>query len=295
MIGARALSGLLLASALPLLGGCVAAALPVVAGAVVAKKTVGGSDRKVDPKVAAPPEARVTVFNDGSTPRSGVSTSMGAVRPGALPSPNGAPSPTVAAAAVSPRAVSDGGNAGYSAFVNYALAQAMMPTPGTARRSALVDPATLTSGAKLLDCSAAQPAVLIDLDPGPATFDLADAPLPSPGLAAQLAALRRAGLTVLWSAALPVKDAQRLWTVLQASGLDPDRTDRLLLLRKPEERKQERRLAAARDWCIVAMAGDRPGDFEEALDYLRDPDGPIAQSLKPNFGAGWFISPPPIQ
>lgn len=278
MNGPRALNAALLAALLPLTAGCAAAAIPVVAGAVVAKKTADGPDRKVDPQVAAPPASRVTVFGDGSTPRSGVAGSMGA--PQAMP-PASPPAPT--------------GGGSYQAFTSFALAQAAAPHSATPRQSALVDPATLLAGTKMLTCGDAPLAVVVDLDPGKAAFDLADAPLPATGLARQLAALRQAGLTVLWSASLPVKDAERLWTLLRATGLDPERTDRLLLLRKGNERKQERRLAAAKDWCIVAIAGDRPADFEEALEYLRDPDGPIAQALKPNFDAGWFIAPPPIQ
>lgn len=57
-------------------------------------------------------------------------------------------------------------------------------------------------------------------------------------------------------------------------GLDPERTDRLLLIREPGDRKQVRRQDAARDWCILAMAGGSKGDFEEAFDYLRSERNP---------------------
>ena len=97
-----------------------------------------------------------------------------------------------------------------------------------------------------------------------------------------------------WSASLPVAGAERVYTILQATGLDPQRTDRLLLLKPGQDRKQQRREAAARDWCIVAIAGDRRADFDEAFDYLRDPQGPVAQALESHFGAGWFLAPPPI-
>jgi hypothetical protein len=73
-----------------------------------------------------------------------------------------------------------------------------------------------------------------------------------------------------------------------------DGTDRVLLARKADEAKQARRLSAARDWCFIALAGDRASDFEEAIDYLRDPDGPIARAMDPLRGAGWFIAPNPI-
>jgi predicted secreted acid phosphatase len=143
-------------------------------------------------------------------------------------------------------------------------------------------------------CDKQPPAVLIDLDPDKGTFDLDDPPAAAPGLSEQLAALRAAGIVVLWQASLPAAQSERLYSTLAATGLDLDRTDRLLLLRKTGERKQARRQAAARDWCILAIAGDSKGDFEEAFLYLRDPNGAIAQALGSNLGDGWFLTPQPI-
>jgi hypothetical protein len=183
----------------------------------------------------------------------------------------------------------------YAAFVSFSLNLAPPPPPGTTRRSAIVDQDSITDKPELTDCGDDPPAVMIDLDPGTASFDPADPPLPAPGLAERLAELRAGGLTVLWTASVPVERAQEIWTVLRATGLDPDRTDRLVLPRKAEERKQTRRLAAGREWCIVAIAGDRRSDFDELFDYLRDPDGPIAQALNPALGRGWFLVPTPIE
>ena len=139
-----------------------------------------------------------------------------------------------------------------------------------------------------------KPAVLLDLDPGAAAFDLDDPPSPAPGLAEGLAALRISGLRVLWIAGLPASEAPRLRLLLRATELDPDGGDGLLL-RLGDERKQEMRAAAARDWCIVAIAGDVRADFDEAFDYVRDPHGPLGQVLEAHLGAGWFMTPPPIR
>jgi hypothetical protein len=209
--------------------------------------------------------------------------------PAVLPPPQQSPVP---APTLAPALTQDDP---YAAFVGYALNLAPPPPPGTARRSAMVDQDSITDKPELSDCGANPPAVLIDLDPGTASFDPADPPLPAPYLAERLAELRRGGLTVLWTASVRVERAQEVWTVLRATGLDPDRTDRLVLPRKAQERKQTRRLAAARDWCIVAIAGDRRADFDELFDYLRDPDGPIAQALAPAMGRGWFLVPTPIE
>ena len=200
-------------------------------------------------------------------------------------------SPTPAA---SPAPTSASGATPYAAFARFAIAHAPPLAAGKVRRSALVDQDSITGEPRLADCGEGPPAVVIDLDKGAKPFDLTDPPFPANGLAEQLAAIRAAGVTVLWSASLAVDAAPKLYTVLRASGLDPDRTDRLLLLRSGEERKQLRRFAAARDWCILAVAGDQRGDFDELYDYLRDPSGPIATALEPTFGAGWFLVPPPI-
>ena len=82
--------------------------------------------------------------------------------------------------------------------------------------------------------------------------------------------------------------------MLRATELDPDGSDAILLRRAGTERKQLVRLAAARDWCILAIAGDTRADFDELFDYLRDLDGPVARALEGNVGAGWFLTPLPI-
>jgi hypothetical protein len=179
------------------------------------------------------------------------------------------------------------------AFALYAEAQAALPA-GTARDSVLMDPSSLMTGLRRLPCGDRPPAVVIDLDPDMQTFAPAVAPSPASGLAQAIARLRAAGLTVFWKSALPVARADAVYTVLRAVGLDPDRTDRLLLTRSADDRKEQRLIDAARDWCFVAAAGDRRGDFLEALDYLRNPADPIAAAAEPLFGKGWFLTPPPI-
>jgi hypothetical protein len=279
---------------------------------------------------APPPEQRVAVFAPGTTPRSGLASS--AAYPQAVPTTAAAATPAIvkpeavvvptprarlAPAAAQPKRPANpaagkrrgkqgatlttltqlpppSGEDPYAAFTRYALGKATTPGATKDRLSALVDQTTLTDTPKLAACADQPLAVLVDLDPGAGTFDLDNPPLPAPGLAEKLTALRSAGITVLWSAGLPVASAERLYTILSASGLDPGRTDRLLLVRDNDERKQTRRIAAARDWCILAIAGDRRSDFDEVFDFLRDPEGPVALALAPNIGAGWFLAPPPI-
>ena len=68
--------------------------------------------------------------------------------------------------------------------------------------------------------------------------------------------------------------------------------DQMLLIRGPDDRKQVLRIQANADVCIVAIAGDRRGDFDELFDYLRNPAGAVA--LYPMMRAGWFLIPAPL-
>jgi hypothetical protein len=211
------------------------------------------------------------------------------------PAPAGAELPPAAL----PVAIAPSGDSAFAQFAAYTVTEAKRVTGpgaglGTGRQSVLIDPETLIPGPKPLACKSQPLAVAIDLDPGSSLFDLNDPPAAAPGLAEALVQVRAAGVTVFWTSSLPVSEASRLYTVLRAVGLDLDGTDRVLLGRKPNETRQERRLAAARDWCFIALVGDRLSDFEEAIDYLKDPDGPTMRAMDPLRGSGWFVTPNPI-
>ena len=180
----------------------------------------------------------------------------------------------------------------YADFARFALAQAQPMSGGAARTSVIYDPASPLEAPKFLACDQLAPAVLIDLDPAAGAFAPAHAGGAAPGLGDALVAVRAAGLVVLWATDLPVTLAPEVYRTLRASGLDAEGTDRLLLNRTSDERKELRKRAAAADYCIVAVAGDKRGDFAELYDYLRNPAA--AAALEPRFGAGWFMVPPAL-
>lgn len=180
-------------------------------------------------------------------------------------------------------------SAGYLGLTSYALSRASSPMADAVLD--VIDPNDPLSAPRRAQCGKLQPAVLIDLDPELNVFDPAAAAA-QPGLAEALSALRAAGITVMWTSALQVEQAEKVAAALARTGLDPSKTDRLLLLKGPGDRKQARRLSAARNWCVVAMAGDRRGDFDEAFDYLKDPDTQIPADRL--FGNGWFLAPAPL-
>ncbi len=295
-----AVVGTALSAALAL-SGCVAAVVPLAAaGAIARSKPVSHKDRTPAP----PPSSRVPIFAPGTEPPPSVAgnaalsttqPSVATLAPLPVASPAvvavAPPQPPLLRLALAPSKASP--TSDFAGFASYAIAHAA-DAPGDARLAALVDPKSLTDRPHRLGCGAKPAAVAIDLDPASGTFDPADPPSPAPGLAEELARMRGAGVVIFWKSALGFDRADKVYTVLRAVGLDPDRTDRLLLARGRDGSKDARLIAAARDWCFVALAGDRKSDFLEALDYLRDPEGPIAQAVQPLYGAGWFLTPTPI-
>lgn len=264
------------------LGGCVAAALvPIMASGAVVKRSADLSGERTGRKpivtvgrgvAVPPPAAPITVPEPQATQTLPVSADTG------LP-----PIDTAA------------DEDAYAALSTFVLAAAEQGKPRKQRRSVLIDQRSLGTLPRMIDCTDQRNALLIDLDVGEKPFDLTDPPSPAPGLADRLRAIRGTGTAVVWIATLPESESEDLATVLRATGLDPLGIDRTLLLRRSETRKQQILGRAAQDWCVLAIAGDRRGDFDEVFDYLRNPDGPVALALEQHIGAGWFLVPPPIR
>jgi hypothetical protein len=107
-----------------------------------------------------------------------------------------------------------------------------------------------------------------------------------------VARLREAGIVVLWVSQAHANQVREVADALVLSGLDPSGRDPLLLVRNEDDRKQTLRQEANLDVCVIAVAGDRRGDFDELFDYLRDPAAAVG--LEVMMGAGWFIAPAPF-
>lgn len=270
MIGRRALplagAGLLAA---PLLSGCVAAAIPVLAAGGVVGTQVRGDEN--DGVAQAAPQVAVDaspgyILADGTRAR---------VVGGALPAPAG-PRPAASE---------------YEPLLAYASVQGALPAAGSVRRSAiLADPGTLAPATR--ECSIHPAAVVIDLDPAGGVLDPAQALRADARLAGALAALRGEGLAIVWLSATTADRAGAVRRALAGSGLDPAGRDELALLRYPEERKQTRRAEIAKEFCVLAIAGDDRRDFDELFDYLKDKS--LAAPLDALLGNGWFLIPQPL-
>lgn len=279
-------------AAAPVLSGCVAAAaLPVLAAGGVVKARADGRTATAatppatpadalpvsprPPASVAPASARAAVVDGDAAYRLTTLT--------ALPPPTGGASP--------PAVTQAGGAQGYAVFADYAARRAAQPVIGTERRSAmLANPTTMNPETRV--CSVQPASVLIDLDPGQAAFDLGSSRPSDPELASRLSALRDEGVIIGWVSSRTADQAGMVRRALRQTGLDPDGSDELVLLRFPEERKQTRREDFAKSHCVVAIAGDQKADFDELFAFLRDPA--LALPLDKLIGAGWFIAPPPL-
>lgn len=264
---------LLMLGLAPMLAGCFAA----VAIAVPAATAAGliSERRKVRAATPRPQPAR---------PAPAASASPGNILTlTELPPPSGP----------SARSQAEYERSQWRAFVAYARERASaIKLEGQAESALLTANAATSLRPERRPCADPTPGVLIDLDLATTAFEQGADLAVQPGLAADLDNLRQAGVVVLWISRAPAEQVGAIGEALTVSGLDPTGKDPLLLVRKSGQTKQELREEAAKDVCIVAVAGDVRGDFDQLFDYLRDPLA--ALQLDSLIGAGWFEVPPPL-
>lgn len=302
MIARRLVAVAAVLCAFPQLSGCVAAALPALAaGGMLSAKGVDTSDRAKD---RGPPQVTVDRTGPSTTSAQSEVTRSYTMDDGtrmevlAGPLPPGDPvMPASAAAVLEAGRIVPGttpglaGLAVYEPFYAFAGTQGTLPVVGSERRSAiLVNPGALKPQTR--ECSVHPAAVLVDLDPQGGVLDPAASLRADPMLARTLAALRAQKVAVAWISGNTADRAGAIRRALIASGLDPEGRDELALLRYPEERKQTRRDDLSKELCIVAIAGDERGDFDELFQYLKNPA--VAASLDALIGKGWFLIPQPL-
>lgn len=186
----------------------------------------------------------------------------------------------------------DGGAAptSWTLMADYVRAQMEARAAGRVVRSAVLERGVRLAQPRFASCDDHPLAALIDLDAEGADLRRPLDPASVTVATAEAAVgLHSAGVRLLWVSDRPVSQADELRQALARTGLFAE-GDRLLLA--DGTRKQERRWAAARSNCVVALMGDRRGDMDELFDYLRKPEA--AHMLEGLWNAGWFLAPPPI-
>ena len=126
--------------------------------------------------------------------------------------------------------------------------------------------------------------------------------LPMPGAAASLAALRQAGVTIIFISNRLARYAAFSEQALNRAGLGPVRHGETLFLQGDDSggsAKDGRRAQVAEHFCVVAMAGDQLGDFSDAFNArgIAVADRRRAAASAPfadKWGHGWFMLSNPV-
>ncbi|VWX61395.1 hypothetical protein [Sphingorhabdus sp. 109] len=291
---------LLILTALPLLSGCVAAILPLAAIGTMGKAQIDRTKAKQDLVASgaidlAIPAGSVTIGLDGDEAVEMREKDAGFAGQGGAFEIAGLDLERKSADRDSPVIPTPGLDASpYADFAAHALQQSAKLEAGEGVDSVVLVPRVDIFEPETIECEGKPLAVLIDLD-SPTGGDLikADTLYRQNGLVEALSRLHSAEISVIWLSDHPVAASGRISAILNEAGLSRSGSDDFLFLdRGGDDRKQVRRWDAARNYCIVAIAGDDRADFDELYDYLLEPDGAIA--LNHMFDNGWFLTPPPL-
>lgn len=285
----RAAALLLTAALAPTLSGCVAALIPIVAmGTVTATGSRSEIRRERERRFAE------RLAQEAAEEASRIEAGLADLS---------APTPAEAGVTASPGLAAIeamGGSSRYGELTRFALDRLARRTGGEALTSVVTIDGFDIARPAFVPCGALPPAVVIDMDDAAAGLDpllaanqSAERLRAEPGLAAELARLRAAGIAVLWLSDQGFEVDQAVYANLQASGLDAAGRDPLYAQMVPDDRKQGRRQEIASRYCVLAIAGDRRADAEEAYDYLVRPE--LAAPLESLWGNGWFILPLPLR
>ena len=276
--------------AAPLLSGCIAvAALPLLAGGAM----FAGGNAKIRAATPRPKTTGTVRLAPASEERTaGAAVAPEPALPPALTQPPGGRTTAVLTGLTELPRPDPLAPDPWREFVDFAAGKGAQMADKAGGRSVLLPSGASIVLPKLRTCDDKLPAVIVDLDAEASPFVPGRTTVAPPGLAEGLARLRAAGVVVLWISALPAADVSQVAEALRQSGLDPEGKDPLLLVRSGGDRKQVLREDANKDVCVIAIAGDRKGDFDELFDYLRDPRS--GDSLDYLLGAGWFLVPPPL-
>jgi 5'-nucleotidase (lipoprotein e(P4) family) len=211
----------------------------------------------------------------------------------------------------------------YRGFRDYVLAKAR----SRPRWSVVLAPGATLAAPRFLPCGRRPLAVVLDADetalqnvgfeyddashPGRA-YDQerwnrwertgANAVLPIPGAPAALAAIRRAGVTVIFNSNRMAENAAQTEAALNGAGLGPVAHGRTLWLLgdvAPGSAKDPRRAAISRRYCVIAMAGDQLGDFSDlfnarGLGVAERRRAAASAPFAHLWGNGWFVLSNPV-
>jgi hypothetical protein len=282
------------AAAALLLQGCVAAVVPVVAAGAIGKNQIDRAKKRAraaeEPASNGPiqsPEPSIAATNEPEI-----------ISQAPSPSHNDSPSNNddePKSLTALDRIDASDINSPYLPFVRYAIGQSQKRRDGLPLKSAVLVEQVSLSDPKTVACNDKPLAVIIDLDNAPDAAHATDGNNSAKGFIDLMALLRESGITIGWISEWSGKTAVAHFAgqMKNADGFSAIVAgDKFLHARSSKQRKQELRWTLARDYCVIAVAGDRNGDFDELFDYLRNAD--YAIQLEMFMGNGWFRLPDPV-
>jgi hypothetical protein len=280
---ARGVLAMLSATAL---GGCIAAAaIPIGAAGLIGREQITRSDDRPDGSIA-PPAQRIAALPEIADAR---------VRASAASLPNvrvedAAPSVTAAPAAAEPVGAARGSYGdSYDGLTRYLFAKAQARDRGAAVQSVVLFPDTQIEHPDFTVCGDMPLAMIVDLDKAD-TVAIAQS---DPEMVEAVTTARMAGVAVHFSSDRPSEDAPIMVAALDAAGLGPVKHGENLWMAgdRAGTGKDSLRWKIAGSHCVVALVGQRPGDFTQIYDDPATASG--SPGLDAMRGNGWFLFPAP--
>jgi hypothetical protein len=235
---------------------------------------------------------------DDAPPAEMANTERSDIERSDIKTPDTLPSPS---AGLAPQLLQPPAATPYDRLADFAADRSADFNLGRGMKSVVYNPDSGLENPTFAQCGEKPLAIILDLDNKDLT-DEQNADLwrgaidPAPGVLAAVNEARRLNIAVFYMSEQLAQSGIRIEAALNEAGLGPAEPGIQLWLKGERglERKDLLRQVISRHYCVVAMAGDRKGDFADLYDYLRDPDAPAVRVLDPLFNAGWFMLPNPV-
>lgn len=293
-------TALILCAFLP---GCVAAAIPLAMGGVIAKKEVDKNSGQPRTRGVQPPsfDEPLPAAEAPTPPLIAVPVAAPVERKAAAPvpvQPEVVDTPgegIIPVAGTEPAKPMPTGNFGaYAPLVGFASSISSDRSGGLKEKSVVLMPAKSLDAPNFTVCEGLPSAVLVDLDfNGGLERDAAMGRTPN-GAKDAFNSLRDSGVKVIFMASVPEARAAVLSEALDIAGFGPAvHGDTLWLVGdRGSYNKDSLRWKIASRNCIIAQAGDAPGDFSMLMGDRERVDAPDVPPLVAQLGnAGWFVVP----
>lgn len=264
--------------ALPLLSGCAAALIPAGMAAAYGVTKLPNHplpSQQAEASDATRATTRATLPDIAVLEAAALPTGITVMPTTELPRPDGASS----SAAFDRGALRHS----YDALTRFLFGKSADYGAGRPVKSVVLMPDVTADAPIYTVCDTLPLAIVIDIDEAGAGEAF------PPALVEAVTVARMADIEPMFVTDRPSADATAIEAALNAAGLGPvTRGNNLWLANGMGKDSQRWKIASRR--CVVAMVGDRPGDFSQIYDATIPQTRTAADAL---WGEGWFVLPSP--